>query len=98
MIKGGVEGLKARPLQSRQKMIEPMVNMIEYLLSSGEVMKDQCLHLGELVRLGLVGKVFLKTGIINFYWDQQLKANNAFELINLQPNQKASGKESVKMK
>lgn len=88
VIKGGVEGLKARPTQSQQQMIKPMVTIIEDLLNSGKVNKDQWLELGKPVRLGVGGKAFLKTGVINFYWDQQLNANNAYQLKNQRPYQK----------
>lgn len=85
VIKGGVEGLKARPIESRRKAIEPMVDIIQNLISNGELNKEQCLQLGKPVRLGIVGKAFLKTGIINYYWDQQLKANNAFSRRDHRP-------------
>lgn len=85
VIKGGVEGLKARPVSSQQQMIKPMVLIIEDLINCGKIDKDQCLELGKPVRLGVAGKAFLKTGVINFYWDQQLKANKAYHLKNQQP-------------
>ena len=85
IIKGGVEGLKARPPQSQQHMIKPMAGIIEELIRRGKVHEGQCKKLGEPVRLGALGKTFLKTGVINFYWDQQLKANNAYHLKNRRP-------------
>jgi len=85
VIKGGVEGLRVRPAPSKQQMIKPMVEIIADLLNRGEVHKEQCGKLGEPVRLGMAGKTFLKTGVINFYWDQQLKANKAYHLKNRRP-------------
>jgi len=85
VIKGGMEGLKARPPQSRQKMIEPLATIIEELINHGHILKDSCIQLGKPVQLSLLGKAFLKTGIINYYWDQQLKANNALERKNHRP-------------
>jgi len=85
VIKGGVEGLKARPTQSQQQMIKPMVWIIEDLINSGKINKDQWLKLGNPVQLSMPGKAFLKSGVINFYWDQQLKANNAYHLKNQRP-------------
>ena len=88
IIKGGVEGLQARPIQSQQIMIEPMVKIIIELINTGELNKDQLKELGKPVRLGTIGKAFLKTGLINFFWDRQLKANNAYGLKNQRPHQK----------
>ena len=85
VIKGGMEGLKARPVQSRQKIIEPVVTIIQDLINYGKIMEDQCLQLGKPIHLGWLGKAFLKTGIINYYWDQQLKANQALERKDHRP-------------
>ncbi|MCR3922663.1 MAG: hypothetical protein NUK65_09140 [Firmicutes bacterium] len=81
-IKGGVEGLQMRPAMAQEKMIEPLVKAIVNLVSEGNFNAMDIRRLARPIRFGkgteilfkLLGKRFL-----NFFWDQQLKANNAYE-------------------
>ena len=82
-IKGGVEGLQARPEIARAKMIEPMVEVVKHLVQTGKLdpkMKEQ---LATPVQMGkgmlILFKLLSKTGLTNFFWDHKLKANGAFE-------------------
>lgn len=82
-IKGGVEGLQQRPAVAQEKMIEPLVNIIVDLVNEGlfnplkiqQLATPICLSKGTI----LLFKVLAKTGLINFFWNRQLKENNAYE-------------------
>lgn len=37
------------------------------------------------VKLSMKDRLFLKTGMINFFWDQKLKKNDAYKLKNDRP-------------
>jgi hypothetical protein len=82
-IKGGVEGMQMRPAKAREKMIEPMVKAIVTLVSEGCYNPKELQKLAEPVRLGAIGvalfKLLSRIGLVNFFWDRQLKKNNAFE-------------------
>lgn len=82
-IKGGVEGLQLRPADAQEKMIEPMVNTIVNLVNEGTFNPHNIKQLAKPVRLSkgtiILFKIFSIIGLINFFWDRQLKENNAFE-------------------
>ncbi|MBP1925381.1 multimeric flavodoxin WrbA [Sedimentibacter acidaminivorans] len=82
-IKGGVEGLQIRPAKSQEKTIEPMVNSIVNLMSEGSFNQNDISQLAKPIKLGkgmeILFKVFSKLGLVNFFWNQQLKENNAYE-------------------
>jgi multimeric flavodoxin WrbA len=82
-IKGGVEGLQAKPTNAQEKSMEPMVRTIENLLHAGSFNPADIRQLAEPVRFGLVVillmKLLNKTGLINSFWNQQLKENHAYE-------------------
>jgi len=82
-IKGGVEGLQIRPAKSQEKIIEPMVNSIVNLMSEGSFNQNDIFQLAKPIKLGkgmeILFKVFSKLGLVNFFWNQQLKEKNAYE-------------------
>jgi multimeric flavodoxin WrbA len=82
-IKGGVEGLRMRPLKAQEKIIESMVKVIVNLVSEGNFNRSNISQLARPVRLGkglsILFKLLARTGLINYFWDQQLKENNAYE-------------------
>jgi hypothetical protein len=82
-IKGGVEGLMVRPAKAQEKMIGPMVQAIASLVNEGKFNQAQLRQLAMPIRfgkvIGTVVKLVAKTGRLNFFWDYQLKANNAYE-------------------
>ncbi len=82
-IKGGVEGLQQRPAKVQEKMIEPMVKAIVNLVSAGNFNRTNINQLARPVRLGkglsILFNFLARTGLINYFWDQQLKENHAYE-------------------
>lgn len=82
-IKGGVEGLQQRPVDAQQKMIEPMVKTIVDLVHEGtlnpihiqQLALPVCLSRGIII----IFKILSKIGLINLFWDRQLKENNAYD-------------------
>lgn len=82
-IKGGIEGLQIRPLKQQNKMIEPFVALVEGLVAQGEMDPALINKLGNPIYLSKAMQLFFtllkKTGLVNIFWDQQLKKNNSFE-------------------
>jgi len=82
-IKGGVEGLQARPPKAQEKMIEPMTKSIVNLVCEGSFNQSDISQLAKPIKLGkgmeTLFKLLSKTGIVNSFWDQKLKGNDAFE-------------------
>ncbi|SCY21315.1 NAD(P)H-dependent oxidoreductase [Alkaliphilus peptidifermentans] len=82
-IKGQVEGLQVRPTNAQEKIIEPMVGAIVNLVCNGNFSPSDIRQLGRPIRLGkglsILFKLLTRIGLINLFWDQQLKANNAYE-------------------
>lgn len=82
-IKGGAESLKMRPGKARGKFMEPMVKAITDLVYQGNFDPTNTRQLSFPIRMGMGTKILFelvnRTGLINLSWDQQLKANNAFE-------------------
>jgi multimeric flavodoxin WrbA len=82
-IKGQVEGLQTRPPKAQEKMIEPMVKAIVNLVCQGKFKPTDISQLARPVRLGkgleILFKLFTRIGLVNSFWDQQLKANDAYE-------------------
>ncbi|QNO15874.1 flavodoxin family protein [Alkalicella caledoniensis] len=82
-IKGGIEGLRARSPQNQEKTIVPLVKTIENLVNEGNFNIKNIEQLAIPVQFGTVVstivKLVSKTGMINSFWDQQLKANQAYE-------------------
>ena len=82
-IKGGMEGLQARPVQAQEKMMEPLVHTIVNLVSDGRFKPEDIISLSKPVMLSssmiFLIKILKKIGLINIIWNQKLKGNNAFE-------------------
>lgn len=82
-IKGGVEGLQTRPTKAQEKMVEPMVKAIANLVCDGNFNPIDIRRLAIPIRFGngvaRVVKLFAKIGVLNTYWNKQLKANNAYQ-------------------
>ncbi len=83
-IKSGVEGLQMRPVKAQEKMIEPMVKAIVNLVYEGSFSPADIRQLAKPIRFGtgqqIIVKLLTKIGLINYFlWDQQLKANQAYE-------------------
>ena len=82
-IKGGVEGLQVRPAKAQEKIMAPLVKAIENLVHEGNFNPTNIRQLARPIRFGMGMKILLKLlskiGLINFFWDQQLKENQAYE-------------------
>ena len=82
-VKGGVEGLQIKSDKAQEKIIEPMVKSIVDLVCEGSFNTNNICQLAKPIRLGkgmeILFKVLTKTGKVHFFWDQQLKENNAYE-------------------
>jgi hypothetical protein len=75
--------LQYRPPIAQEKMIEPMVNTIVNLMNEGAFNSTNIQQLAMPIRLGkgtiILFKIFAKTGLVNIFWNRQLKENNAYE-------------------
>lgn len=82
-IKGGMEGLQMRPPAAQEKMMEPLVKTIVGLTREGSFNTVDISRLARPIRFGK-GIVFLYNllgkRVSNYFWDQQLKANNAYTM------------------
>jgi len=83
VIKGGVEGLQTRPAMAQEKMMQPMVKAIENLVYKGKFNSINIFELAKPIRLRMgtiiLFKLLCKLGVVNLFWDQQLKANHSYE-------------------
>lgn len=82
-IKGGVEGLQIRSSKQQRKMIEPFVSLVEGLVKEGKMNPSMIKKLSKPIHLSkamrLLFKILKKTGVVNMFWNQQLKENNSYE-------------------
>ena len=82
-IKGGMEGLQMRPPAAQEKMMEPLVKTIVDLTREGSFNTVDISRLARPVRFGkgivILYNLFGKR-VSNYFWDQQLKANNAYTM------------------
>jgi len=72
-----------RPHKAQEKFVEPIVNTIGNLVCEGRFNPIDISQLGRPIRFGkgtiILFKLLSKIGLINFFWDRQLKENNAYE-------------------
>lgn len=81
-IKGGMESLQMRPEKSRRSMIAPLTKAIESLVLKGEFSTTDIHQLARPVRFGAGIQILFKLlgkKLINSFWDQKLKANDAYK-------------------
>jgi multimeric flavodoxin WrbA len=82
-IKGGMEGLQMRPAIAQEKMIEPLVKAIVNLVHEGSFNPEDIRQLSMPIQFGkgvqVIFKLLSKTGLVNFFWNKQLKENAAYE-------------------
>ena len=98
-IKGGVEGFELRPEKQQESILAPFVGLIGSVLESGSMSAP---ILGKLADREYLSKGMLfmfrllaPTGLIQFYWDMQLKQNNAFHLRFDKPYDNSSDARSL---
>ena len=81
-IKGGVEGLQVRPAKQQEQIIKPMIQAIASLVEQGkfdqsvlkQISKPEFLSPGMRVMFNIAKGL----GLTNFFWDNDLKKNNAY--------------------
>lgn len=83
VIKGGVEFVRRKPVKAQDKIIQPMVKAIENLVYEGGFNPRDIHQLAMPIHFGkgvaFVVKLLANIGVLNLYWDQQLKENNAYD-------------------
>jgi len=89
VIKGGVEGIQIMPPLMTKKLFENFIKLGEYFGQTGEYSQELIDILRKPYKLSK-GRLFTfrigeKLGFTNFYWNSNLKKNNAFEKIFAQP-------------
>jgi multimeric flavodoxin WrbA len=82
-IKGGVEGFQLQPAKEQEKIIAPFVELVGSILENGQMSAQILAKLAapDYLPKGVLFlfKLLAPTGLINAYWDRQLKQNNAFQ-------------------
>jgi multimeric flavodoxin WrbA len=81
-IKGGVEGLQLQPEKEQAKILAPFVELIGSVFENGRMSTQSLAKLAGKDYMSkwmlFIFKLLAPTGLINTYWDRQLKDNNAF--------------------
>jgi len=83
VIKGGVEGIQVKPAWMTRKLLQTMYQLgVDY--SAAAKFNEEIIHKlasrDKIPKFALsIIKPMTKTRLMNFYWDSQLKKNNAFE-------------------
>ena len=94
IIKGGVEGLKIQPKWMTKRYLQLFYDLGQHLALDWEFSADISGRLAKPNHLAgislLFYKLFNKTRLSTFYWDQQLKKNKAYEIRYAQPYTKPS--------
>lgn len=94
VIKGGVEGIHIMPSIMTRKLFDAFVELGSHF-AQHQTLSPKVIHqLATPVRMGTARRVmfrmFQATGLTNFYWNEQLKRNNAmhkrFDQPYLKPN------------
>lgn len=82
-IKGGIEGFQLRPAKEQAKILAPFVELVGSVLESGQMSAPLLAQLADpeylSKRMLFLFRLLAPTGLTNFYWDRQLKQNNAFK-------------------
>jgi multimeric flavodoxin WrbA len=81
-IKGGIEGFQLQPAKEQEKILAPFVELVGSVLKNGQMSAQILAKLADSAYLSkgmlFLFKLLAPTGLINAYWDRQLKQNNAF--------------------
>ena len=89
VIKGGVEGIKIMPPWMTKKLYRSFVDLGADYAKTGKLNRNIIKKLAPRDKFSkprlLTFKIMQKLGLSNFYWDQQLKKNNAFSERFRQP-------------
>jgi hypothetical protein len=83
VIKGGIEGIHMRPPWMTRKLFDAFYRLGCHFGKTGTFDQNIIQSLANRERLSVfrraVFRLFAITGLTNFYWDTQLKKNNAFK-------------------
>lgn len=83
VIKGGTEGIQVQPPLMTRKLFKSFYGLGKTFGKTGEFDKQIVLKLAKPERLTVLRlwtfRLLSKIGLTNFYWDNQLKKNNAYE-------------------
>ena len=92
VIKGGIEGIKIQPKWMTRKTMEMFYDLGQHMALDWELNNEIIKRLSTPELLSrffiFMYRVIGKLGFTNFYWDQQLKKNNAFGNRFAQPYSK----------
>jgi multimeric flavodoxin WrbA len=81
-IKGAVEGFKLQPEKEQAKILAHFVELVGSVFENGRMSTQSLAKLAgkDYMSKGMLFlfKLMAPTGLIQFYWDRQLKQNNAF--------------------
>jgi len=84
VIKGGVEGIQIMPGWMTKKLFNQFYELGEIFGQKGQFDAKICEELAKPYKLSKTNlsiyKLLMKTGLNDFYWNQQLKKNEAFAL------------------
>jgi hypothetical protein len=82
IIKGGVEGIQIMPPLMTKKLFSKFVDLGEYFAKNETFSKEIQAKLGRPFRMSILRRFLFrlisKTGLTNFYWNSNLKRNNAY--------------------
>jgi len=82
VIKGGVEGIQIMPKWMTKKLFKQFYELGKIFGIEGQFDPFICEQLAKPYKLSKIRlaffKLILKTGLNDFYWNSQLKKNNAF--------------------
>ena len=83
IVKGGIEGIRIMPQFMTKKIFNRFYEIGKVYGKSGKFDGELLKKLAKPEHLSVLRRLFFKfailIGISNFYWDKQLKENNAFE-------------------
>ncbi|MCB2219542.1 MAG: NAD(P)H-dependent oxidoreductase [Bacteroidetes bacterium] len=92
IIKGGVEGIKAQPGWMTKRYLQLFYDLGQHLALDWEFSDDIARRLARPEHLSkftlVLYRFFLKTRMATYFWDQQMKQNNAYENRFAQPYSK----------
>ena len=82
IIKGGVEGIQVQPPKMKAKLFTRFYELGRIFGRDGSFDKSLIEQLAKPERLSrgvlLLLKLLIPTGLLNFYWNRQLKKNGAY--------------------
>jgi len=83
IVKGGIEGIRIKPQFMTKKIFNYFYELGKVYGKSGKFDEELLKKLAKPEHLSALLRLFFKFAILigmsNFYWDKQLKENNAFE-------------------